>query len=56
MQGHYQLRINIEDWKGTTKYAHFDCFMIDGPADKYSLHVHRYTGTAGLDIKYTSKT
>ena len=49
MQGRYQLRINIEDWDGTTRYAHrYDYFMIDSPADNYTLHVHGYSGTAGF--------
>ena len=48
VQGRYQLRINIEDWDGTTRYAHYDYFMIDSPADNYTLHVHGYSGTAGF--------
>ena len=56
MQGHYQLRINIEDWNGTTKYAHYDYFMIGKPADNYTLHVHGYSGTAGMVVYYNPKT
>ena len=48
MQGHYQLLINIEYMDGETKYAQYNYFMIDNPADKYRLHVHNYLGTAGL--------
>ena len=50
VQGHYQLRINIEDWDGTTKYAHYGYFMIGKPADNYTLHVHGYSGTAGMVV------
>ena len=48
MQGHYKLRINIEDWEGTAKYAQYDYFMINNPANNYTLHVHNYSGTAGF--------
>ena len=50
MQGHYQLLINIEDWDGTTRYAHYDYFMIGSPVAQYSLQVHSYSGTAGVII------
>ena len=56
MQGHYQLRINIEDWNGTNKYAQYDYFMIGKPADNYTLHVHGYSGTAGMVVYYNPKT
>ena len=50
MQGHYKLLINIEDWDGETKYAHYNYFMIGSPVAQYSLQVHSYSGTAGVII------
>ena len=47
MQGHYQLRIIIQDWEDTTAYATYDYFKIGSPEEMYSLQVFAYSGTAG---------
>ena len=50
MQGHYQLRIDLEYWNGTTKYAIYKSFRIGGPEEKYKLQAYLYSGDAGKII------
>ena len=47
MQGHYQLRIIIQDWDDTVKYAMYKYFTIGRPEEKYALQALAYSGTAG---------
>ncbi|XP_077978080.1 fibrinogen-like protein 1 [Glandiceps talaboti] len=46
-QATYKLRIDLEDWDGTTSYAEYDQFWIEDEANDYTLHVGEYSGTAG---------
>ena len=48
--GNYELRIDLEDWDGETRYAQYSLFDIGGPEDNYKLAVYGYTGNAG-DVK-----
>ena len=41
------MRIDIEDWDGQTKYAHYHYFSIGGPEHDYSLKAYSYSGTSG---------
>ena len=50
LQGHYQLRIDLEYWNGTTKYALYKSFRIGGPDEKYKLQAYKYSGDAGKTI------
>ena len=50
IQGHYQLRIDLEYWNGTTKYALYKSFRIGGPDKKYKLQAYKYSGDAGKII------
>ena len=43
----YELRIDLEDWEGNTKYAKYARFWINDYTDNYRLTVGMYTGTAG---------
>ena len=43
----YELRIDLEDWDGETRYAQYSLFDIGGPEDNYKLAVYGYTGNAG---------
>ena len=45
--GNYELRIDLEDWDGETRYAQYSLFDIGGPEDNYKLDVFGYTGNAG---------
>nr|KAG5693648.1 hypothetical protein BaRGS_017378 [Batillaria attramentaria] len=46
----YTLRVDLEDWDGSTAYAEYRDFSISGPDDFYRLHVGGYYGTAGDSI------
>ena len=43
----YELRIDLEDWDGETRYAHYSLFDIGGPENNYALVVGGYMGNAG---------
>ncbi|XP_076086143.1 uncharacterized protein LOC143056860 [Mytilus galloprovincialis] len=45
--GTHELRINLEDWDGSKRYANFKNFKIDGASNKYKLHISGYSGDAG---------
>ena len=45
--GNYELRIDLEDWDGETRYAQYSLFDIGGQEDNYKLAVKSYTGNAG---------
>ncbi|CAG2191287.1 Ryncolin-2,Angiopoietin-related protein 1,Ryncolin-1,Tenascin-X,Ficolin-2,Tenascin,Ryncolin-3,Angiopoietin-related protein 2,Angiopoietin-4 [Mytilus edulis] len=45
--GTHELKINLEDWDGSKRYANFKNFKIDGASDKYRLHISGYSGDAG---------
>ena len=42
-----QLRIDMMDFDGNTKFALFEEFQVGAEEDKYRLHVNGYSGTAG---------
>lgn len=42
-----QLRIDLEDFTGITRYAVYSTFSIDDADSKYKLTIGGYTGTAG---------
>ncbi|XP_028515949.1 ficolin-1 [Exaiptasia diaphana] len=41
------LRVELEDWDGTRKYAKYGSFSVGDESDKYRLRVGSYSGTAG---------
>ena len=45
-QGEYELRIDLEDFNGETRYAKYDAFDIGDFTKNYKLKVTGYTGTA----------
>ncbi|CAC5397236.1 Fibrinogen-like protein A,Ryncolin-2,Tenascin-X,Angiopoietin-related protein 6,Ficolin-2,Ryncolin-1,Ryncolin-3,Ficolin-1,Fibroleukin [Mytilus coruscus] len=45
--GTHELRIDLEDWDGSKRYADFKNFKIDGISEKYRLHISGYSGNAG---------
>ena len=47
-QGHYELRIDLENWNNETRYAAYNAFDIAGPQSNYKLKVAGYSGTAGI--------
>ena len=46
-QGHHELRVDLEDWEGNTRFAKYRIFNIGHPAELYNLTTLGYTGDAG---------
>lgn len=51
-QGEYELRIDLEDFTGETKYAKYEAFSIGDHTENYRLKVTGYTGTANDSLSY----
>ncbi|XP_041372586.1 microfibril-associated glycoprotein 4-like [Gigantopelta aegis] len=51
-QGHYDLRIDLEDFDGSTRYALFNNFYLASEEDHFRLQIGTYTGTAGDGLSY----
>ncbi|XP_076107004.1 ficolin-2-like [Mytilus galloprovincialis] len=49
-----QLRIDLVDFTGNTKYAVYSTFSIDDADSKYKLTIGGFTGTAGDSMKDNS--
>ncbi|GFY69088.1 techylectin-5A [Trichonephila inaurata madagascariensis] len=50
-QGPYTVRFDLEKRNGIRGYALYD-FWIDDEPQKYKLHIHGYSGTAGDSMSY----
>ena len=48
-QGFYELRIDMSNLEGNTKYAKYGHIDIGDATKSYKLTVGRYSGTAGRD-------
>lgn len=46
-QGPFQLRVDLEDFKGQKYYAVYNYFRIGNETENYKLHVRGYHGNAG---------
>ena len=42
--GKYKLRVDLEDFEGSTSYAEYDLFEVASEGEKYKLSVGSYTG------------
>ena len=42
-----QLRVDLADFEGRRKYAHYSYFSVGNPSTNYTLSVGGYSGTAG---------
>jgi len=42
-----QLRVDLQDFEGNSRYAQYSSFSVGDSASKYTLSVSGYTGTAG---------
>ena len=52
-QSNNEIRFDLEDWDGNTKYAVYDYFSISDESDNYRLSLGSYTkGTAGDSFGY----
>ncbi|XP_052060850.1 ryncolin-1-like isoform X1 [Mytilus californianus] len=54
-KGHYELRVNLEDFNGDKAYAKYSTFYIGDKSAKYRLTVNGYSGTAGDSLKRHDK-
>nr|XP_039256014.1 ficolin-1-A-like [Styela clava] len=45
--GSFELRINLEDFNGTSSYANYGNFSIASVSENYTLLVGEYNGTSG---------
>jgi hypothetical protein len=50
------LRVDMEDWNGTTGYAMYSSFVIANESDSYFLDVNGYSGTAGDSLTISKLT
>jgi len=46
-QLNHSLRIDLEDWDGNRRFAHYDHFQIKSELDGYELSTSGYSGDAG---------
>ncbi|XP_019634754.1 PREDICTED: microfibril-associated glycoprotein 4-like [Branchiostoma belcheri] len=51
-QKNYTLRVDLEDWRGETRYATYSSFKLSGESDQYRLHISGYSGDAGDSMDY----
>ena len=51
-QGHYELRIDLTDWEGNSRFAKYRFFRLEDSNDMYILRVSGYHGNAGIHFEY----
>ena len=44
----YQLRVDLVDWNGETRYAVYKIFIVGDENTQYKLSIDGYSGTAGI--------
>ena len=47
---HTELQVDLADFEGNHKYAHYSFFYVDNGATNYKLSINGYTGKAGDSI------
>ena len=47
-----QLRIDMQDFEGNSRYAQYSSFSVGDSVSKYTLSVSGYSGTAGDSLAY----
>ena len=47
-QGHYELRIDLEDFEGNTRYALYKDVSVAASRTNFHLGVGKYSGDAGI--------
>ena len=47
-----QLRIDMQDFEGNSRYAQYSSFSVGDSVSKYTLSVSGYSGTAGDSLTY----
>ncbi|ROT77851.1 hypothetical protein C7M84_003449 [Penaeus vannamei] len=51
-QTNYEIRIDLEDWDGTAKWAQYSTFLVKDRASNYKLQLGSYSGDAGNSFAY----
>jgi len=49
-----ELRIELEDWEGSSRYAKYKTFQVGNELTKYRMHVTGYKGNAGDSLSYSN--
>ena len=47
-QGYYDLKIDLEDFEGNTRYALYKNFSVSSEDDFFTLSIGTYSGDAGI--------
>ncbi|KAL5020616.1 hypothetical protein ScPMuIL_002301 [Solemya velum] len=50
-QGSYELRVNLSDFEGNTRYANYRVFSLGDASTNYTLAVSGYSGNAGDSLR-----
>lgn len=50
--GNVELRVDLEDFDGNSKYAKYTTFKVADEGDKYRLLIGGYSGTAGDSMTF----
>ncbi|KAI0211981.1 Angiopoietin-related protein 7 [Lamellibrachia satsuma] len=48
----YELRVDMDDFENESRYAVFSTFAVSSEADKYTMTLGTYSGTAGDSLSY----
>ena len=51
-QQEYSLRVDMQDYKGLSRYAEYKTFQLKGPESDYAMIIDGYTGDAGKVASY----
>ena len=46
----YELRVDLEDFEGNTRYAMYKIFFVASEDDYFKLTVGHYSGSAGKNV------
>jgi ficolin len=47
LQTDYQMRVDLWDWEGDTRYAKYGTFSVGPASDGYRLELDGFTGNTG---------
>ena len=52
--GNWLLRVELEDYDGSARYADYEAFSVSDSSDKYRLSVGDYSGNATNSMNYNN--
>ncbi|CAC5357758.1 Ryncolin-4,Angiopoietin-related protein 7,Angiopoietin-related protein 1,Ficolin-3,Ficolin-1-B,Techylectin-5A,Ficolin-2,Ryncolin-1,Tenascin-R,Protein scabrous,Fibrinogen-like protein 1,Angiopoietin-1,Tenascin-X,Fibrinogen C domain-containing protein 1-A,Ryncolin-3,Tenascin,Fibrinogen C domain-containing protein 1,Ryncolin-2,Angiopoietin-related protein 6,Techylectin-5B,Angiopoietin-related protein 2,Angiopoietin-2,Microfibril-associated glycoprotein 4,Fibrinogen alpha chain,Ficolin-1-A,Ficolin-1,Techylecti len=53
-KGRYRLRVHLQDWSGSTRYATYNTFKLGNEGSGYKLTIGSYSGNAGDSMSYSN--